>query len=241
MRQTLACLVQLQKVDSQIHEIEKSRDQYPAKLKEIEVLSKKQDKVYQLRNSQLEEIKQERTAKDELLKSELSKLKKWEKRLMESKNSREAAPLAREIDAQKRLNEEAQEEILRLMEDEERLGKDVEGLLSNLNKTRKSYKETEKICSQKLKEHESKLSGFEKAREQYTSQLQRGILRKYNSVKSRRAGLAIVPVREGCCVGCNMRLPPQLYNIIQKVESLDICPGCKRILYWEKGLENEPS
>ena len=241
MQQTLACLVELQKVDSQILELVKQRDVYPERVRVIRNKIKEQELIHEQFTSQLKDLQQERTAKEQLLKAEEEKLKKWEKRLMESKKSREAAPLAREIDAQKRLNLEAQEDILRLIENEERLEKESGSAGSSLDQLRAEFKEEDQICQKKVAEFEEKLSVFNEQREQFTSKLRAGLLRKYNTIKQRRQGKAIVPARDGCCLGCNMRLPPQLYNIIQKNQSLDTCPSCKRILYWEKGLENGSS
>ena len=41
------------------------------------------------------------------------------------------------------------------------------------------------------------------------------MLKKYSAIRMKR-GLAIVAVHDGTCRGCNMRIPPQLYNIIQR-------------------------
>jgi hypothetical protein len=55
-----------------------------------------------------------------------------------------------------------------------------------------------------------------------------------------RKGLAVVAVKDGTCRGCNMRIPPQLYNVLQRGNSLELCPTCNRIIYWARLLE-EPS
>ena len=34
-----------------------------------------------------------------------------------------------------------------------------------------------------------------------------------------------------------MRLPPQLYNILQVGDRIEQCPSCQRIILWEKFLE----
>ena len=54
-----------------------------------------------------------------------------------------------------------------------------------------------------------------------------------------RRGLAVVAVKDGTCRGCNMKVPPQLYNTIQRGSSLELCPNCHRIIYWSKLLEGD--
>lgn len=238
MQKTLTCLIQLQQVDSQIHEIVKVRDTYPARVREIQGKIERQEQLYTSRKSELDELNEERVVKEKLLQGEEDKLRKWERRLKESTNPREAAPLAREIDAQKRLNSEAQEEVLRLMQEEERLGKELEEIEGHLSDLREKHAAEDAICKEKTSTFDEQLQTFETDREQYTKQLRSSILRKYEMIKKRRDGLAVVPARNGCCTGCNMKLRPQLYNIILKAQSFETCPSCQRILYSEEGLEN---
>jgi predicted nucleic acid-binding Zn-ribbon protein len=61
-------------------------------------------------------------------------------------------------------------------------------------------------------------------------------MKKYSTIKMRR-GLALVPVRNGTCAGCNMNVPPLNYNTIQRGNSIEMCGNCNRIIYWDKLLE----
>jgi len=45
-------------------------------------------------------------------------------------------------------------------------------------------------------------------------------------------------VRNGTCQGCNMNIPPQLYNQLQRGDTIELCGTCNRIIYWDKLLEN---
>ena len=53
-----------------------------------------------------------------------------------------------------------------------------------------------------------------------------------------RRGLAVAPVQNGTCQGCNMNIPPQLFNQLQRGDSIELCATCNRIIYWDKLLEN---
>lgn len=238
MQQTLTCLIQLQQVDSQILEIVKVKDTHSNRVNEFQLQMDEKSSQSKQFKTQISELEQERKAKEQLLHAEEDKLRKWERRLNESKNSREATPLAREIDAQKRLNQESNEDILRLLTEEERLNNSIRTLQKELEELRSLYEKEDALCKEKTKEFEGQLSSFQSVREKFSSQLRDSILNKYDAIKDRRGGLAVVAARNGCCTGCNMRLRPQLYNIIQKMQSLETCPSCQRILYWEEGLEN---
>ena len=63
------------------------------------------------------------------------------------------------------------------------------------------------------------------------------VLKKYSAIRMRR-GLAMAPVKNGTCQGCNMNIPPQVFNQLQRGDSIELCGNCNRIIYWDKLLEN---
>ena len=60
-------------------------------------------------------------------------------------------------------------------------------------------------------------------REAANSPVDPDVLKRYGTIRMRR-GLAVVSVRNGTCTGCNMNLPPQLFNQLQRGTSLRGCP-----------------
>jgi predicted nucleic acid-binding Zn-ribbon protein len=62
------------------------------------------------------------------------------------------------------------------------------------------------------------------------------IMKRYEQLLAKRAGLAVVQARDGHCKGCNMGLPPQLFIKIQRADVVETCPACGRILYHESAL-----
>lgn len=238
MRETLSCLIQLQKVDSAIFELAKGRDQYPDQVQRTQAKVEECSAMLESLSSKLQTMRDERTTKEQHLKSEEEKLRKWEKRLMESKKHHEASTLAREIDAQKRLNQEVQEEVLRILEQEETLNKKVNEIKQELATLQQQYDKEKALCDEKTKDFDRKIKALDADREQYVKHIKKNVYTKYESIKKRRNGLGIAPVRDGCCTGCSMSLPPQLYNIVIQATTLETCPSCQRILYWEEGLEH---
>jgi predicted nucleic acid-binding Zn-ribbon protein len=72
-------------------------------------------------------------------------------------------------------------------------------------------------------------------REKYTAQVEARLLSQYDRVRGARAGLGFVPALAGRCKGCNMMVPPQLYNEIRKAQVVHACPSCHRILFVPEG------
>ena len=64
------------------------------------------------------------------------------------------------------------------------------------------------------------------------------LLEKYERIKINREGVGMALVNNATCSECHLGIPPQMYNELQKQDSLNFCPNCQRIIYWKKA---EPS
>ena len=58
----------------------------------------------------------------------------------------------------------------------------------------------------------------------------------YDTLSAKR-GYAVAPVIKGVCQGCHMALPPQLNNILARMESIETCPRCGRLVYRKDMVE----
>ena len=141
----------------------------------------------------------------------------------------------------KRLNLEAEEVVLRLALEEEELQKEVETLQAELTELQEQFDSESSLAQKNAATFNSDLKKKQAIREEKSKLLKRSLLTKYENIKKLRGGVAVVPARNGSCTGCNMRLRPQLYNIILTIQTLETCPSCKRILYSEEGFTDANS
>ncbi len=73
-------------------------------------------------------------------------------------------------------------------------------------------------------------------REQILRRLDGALVARYEGLTQRGTHSFIVPVRDGCCGGCALRLPPALTDVLQRPEVTATCPRCERMLYG-RGLD----
>lgn len=78
---------------------------------------------------------------------------------------------------------------------------------------------------------DSEISKLFQDRSAHAKLVETRLLAQYDRVRTARGGLGIVPVADGRCKGCNIVLPPQLFNEVRKANSIFICPSCHRILF----------
>ena len=91
------------------------------------------------------------------------------------------------------------------------------------------------IINQEAEEGEKKLARLETDWNEVSSKVDPKLMKKYMMIKEQLGrGIAIVPVKDAVCHGCNMNIPPQVYNELQRFDSLKFCPHCQRIIYWKE-------
>jgi predicted nucleic acid-binding Zn-ribbon protein len=91
-----------------------------------------------------------------------------------------------------------------------------------------------------MAEIEGKIAVIKVDRDKIAGGIKPDVLKRYGAIRMRR-GLAITTVRNGTCQGCNMNVPPQLYNVLQRGDTIETCPYCHRIVYWENLMKDDPA
>ena len=91
-----------------------------------------------------------------------------------------------------------------------------------------------------MAEIEGKIAQIKVERDKIATGIRPEVLKRYGAIRMRR-GLAVTTVRNGTCQGCNMNVPPQLFNVLQRGNSIETCPYCHRIVYWENLMKDDPT
>lgn len=241
MRQQLLDLNEIQKIDLEIREIETGRQQFQERISSlgasVEEIRKKVDELTQQRELNITETK----TLEGTVQAESIKLRKWEARLNDIRNQREYLALSREVEGTKRANRELEEKILELMTAREAVEKELDELQDRLAEEEVDYASEKAEIERSMQEAEEHLVAETKRRDALLDRVPKSLLRKYDRIRKARLGIGLVPVVDGFCKGCNMRLPPQLYNILQRGDSIEQCPSCHRIVFWQEFLSDENS
>ncbi len=241
MKEQLALLRELQHIDLELDEIQSKKDQIVARLKENTSFL---DKLVQDLNAQKEELEEIRTLqrrkKDDLaeIKEQLSVR---QKRLREVTSAKEYSAVEKEIDSLKKSAEQTEEELLHLLEVVESTESSIKEKEDKIVQLREGIASDEGEAEKQLAALDDKIKALKDRQEEARGEVSRRVIHKYDFIRSRRPGLAIVAAKDGHCEGCYMALPPQQFIEIQRGQTLEICPSCNRILYfWEDAVDEEP-
>ncbi|OGQ90253.1 MAG: hypothetical protein A2289_20135 [Deltaproteobacteria bacterium RIFOXYA12_FULL_58_15] len=239
MRQKLIDLHEIQKIDLEIRDTDKNREAFEACLQELENSVKAVRTEVETLTTQREDNLREAKTLEGTVQAENIKIRKWETRLNEIRNQREYLALSREVEASKRANREAEERILELMAHREQLDKQLDVLQDRLAEEEVDCATERARVEREMKQSNDSVAKSTARREILLPNIPVGLLKKYDSIRKARHGIGLVTVIDGSCQGCNMRLPPQLYNILQRGDTLEQCPACQRIIVWDNFLHQE--
>ena len=158
-------------------------------------------------------------------------IKDRQNKLMKVQTNREYQSILKEIDDAKAANRLRDDELVRLLEQAEFLDKKKEEQLALCEEEEAQYNEDSARLEEESAVLNQNMAKFQKSRTTKVKKVKVALLRKYEQIRAKRNGLAMVGVNKGVCHGCYMNVPPQLYNELLREEQLHACPACNRLLY----------
>jgi predicted nucleic acid-binding Zn-ribbon protein len=239
LRDQLRQLEELQTHDAKIQELEQSLKAIPAKLAATETDLARVEAILNSEGNSLKETEKYYSEQKGLVTDDEVQVAGAKHKLTQAKNSKEYMAAQREIEQRRESLASREVEIGKLVEAVEAKKKiladranDVQGLKDSLAKDGEAAKA-------RMAEIEAKIAELRVERDKLATAVKPEVLKRYGAIRMRR-GLAVVSVKNGTCQGCNMNIPPQLYNVLQRGVSIETCPSCSRIIYWEDIMKDAP-
>jgi len=238
VKKQLQLLWKLQTMERQIEEAQKEQESYPLALERLEGLLKAQEEKKEEEKRRIEELERERVKLEGELEIESERTKRSQLKLLEIKTNKEYQALLKEIEMGKEHSSQQEEEIIRMLDEIDRLKTDYAGTVERAHRERKEIEEEQAKVKEQMVAVEQNITHWHQNREEIVRELDPDLLKRYTTLKERRNGIAVVLVKNEGCQGCYVNIPPQMYNEVQKNKEIIVCPNCHRILYREnKGAD----
>jgi hypothetical protein len=234
VRDTLIALYRLQKIDSEAQQFSDEAERIPDQVRALEnSLDKVRSEVGRL-NAEAAQLRNEATELEGHVSEESAKHQKWKRRLNDIKSPREYQALSRELEMGERQVGEQEDRLLEL-------GQQIEDKEKAAAEKKEELEQQEREVSAKirtLRQEEQRLrnEAAERARgrDAVRQQLNERVLKKYEQLRKARSGIAVAVVRGGTCTACQMTVRPQLVVQLLRLDSLESCPNCNRLLVHEQ-------
>lgn len=231
LNEQMKALEHLQELDLKIDQLKKNKAALPETLKTLDQTVAKIQISVNAKTAELGEI--EKTQKQTLAAMDMNRdrLARSTTRLEGVQNSHEFTAINKEIDQLKKQSGTLEEQLKKSGTDMDAVKKALEDLGVQLDQVKNDRGAQDGVVSTQNAQLEKDIQSLLSERLQFSSQVDSRTLSQYDRVRHARAGLGFVPAIAGRCKGCNMMVPPQLYNEIRKATQVHACPSCHRLLF----------
>jgi predicted nucleic acid-binding Zn-ribbon protein len=235
----LQLLIELQKFDLRIFQIQDAQRKAPELLKAVESpLQEILTRLQALKNTAESLVKQQRSAERELATQE-DLLHKVRSRLSELKTNKEYQAHLFEIEQARKKKDAIEESVLETMERVEENKKAVQELEVQAQEAQKFFDVEKARLESQFAELTNELADLTQQQQRVADMVEKPLLARYNRLKTMRKGYAVAEVKDGACGGCRLQLPPQLVAEVRRGDELLDCSYCHRILFMAHHLEVE--
>ena len=227
-------LQELQVLDSRVAGLERKLEAIPSRIQTIrDALQQAKAGVDAIR-SKLDGARKDIRTKEKELEYQAAQRKKLEAKLYEVKTNKEYSAVLAEIEGAKVEKDRLEEEVLGLMELQERLGREVVEGEARLRPQEAEARVQEAAAAEELRALEVDVEGARSEREGAARDVPRDVLVQYGRLLKVRAGLAVALVgSNGICSGCRVTLTPQRFNEVRQSSQIFVCENCGRFLYYQ--------
>ena len=231
----LLTLIDLQGFDTRLAALDAEAARLPRQIEAIQASLAEAKKAVEAIKAKTDATRKDLRTKEKDLEVVTAKRTKAEGRLWEVKNNTEYSAVLSEIEAIKQEKAKGEEEILGLMEIQERLA--VEGREADvrLKAREEQAQQDEAVVRKKLAAVEAELAGLRADRNSRARELPRPLLADYEKILKARSGIAVASVNSSAiCGGCRMSIRPQAIQELKAAQAPMLCENCGRYLYWQE-------
>ena len=232
MKEQIYMLAKLQRIETEAGNIESILNGAQKKLETLDAGLMEFEKTVEEQESIIEGLKKKYRDYESDARINLDREKKTQAKLRSVKTNREYQSLLKEIEEEKDKISGIEEKMIECLDRMDETEKIITMKKDEYLQLSHSVMNEKEIIKQESEQGRIKLSKLDKDREKVSCMIDPELLKKYLTIKKQNpGGLAVVPVKDALCHGCNVNLPPKLYNELFLGDSLKFCPNCQRIIY----------
>ena len=233
MSTTIEKLLVLQDRDRKILHLTREQADIPARKSQIETrLQKHKDEQKRLQD----EIKKAAATTKETeveIDARKARITKFREQQLQIKNNVEYRALEHEIAVVQKEIRGLEDREIEVMEASEKINIQVAEHNKVLKEEETLIKADGDVLDKRAGTIQNELDGLKKERQAMAQEIDPAWLSRYDKIFNKTADYALVPVDNGTCGGCHMKLPPHLVHDVKKNLTMTLCNFCSRLLYWQ--------
>lgn len=231
MENVLDILIKIQNLDNEIKITKIQIDKIPNKITTLEKEIEKTKLALEEKQNRMQDIRKTYKIKEGDIAENDSKMSKLNNQTFAVKTNEEYRALINEIDYLKKANKKVEDEMINLLEEEEKskntIGKTEAESKEFVDKKANEISELKRNREELTKKSEQMKISFD----EYFNKLPDDVTELYNKIKKVR-GNVVCLIDNETCTGCYANLTLQFFNELKKKEEILLCDNCGRILIY---------
>lgn len=232
IKEQIVSLVKLQQIEIETRSIQLSLDSVDHRMQALDTNVKEFEKSTENAESVIKELNQKYRAYESDAQMNLERISKSKEKLSAVKTNKEYQSSLKEIEGLETMNSKIEDEMIEFLEH-------IDGADNKLSQTKAEYSklidraDVEKTAiKDEASRGKQRLLQLNEQRDDISRRIDAEILDKFNRTKVKQSnGIAIVAAKDAICQGCNMNIPPQMYNDLHHFDRLLNCPYCQKLIY----------
>lgn len=232
MALNLQPLIELHKLDQEIAVLNNRFSRVPVQAQEVDrKLDRAQRHVQEKQTLISENQKKRRELEGDLALIE-TKRNRYKEQLDTVKTNKEYTGLQHEIELVSQAIREIEDQILAQMEEADQLKTQLDQAQKLKEREESVLLDEKRVIQAEGDRLEGEMNVLKGNREPLLKQIPPDVLEEYDRLVSHRKGAALAEARGAMCMGCQVRIRPQLMQEIRRNDTIIHCENCNRILYY---------
>jgi predicted nucleic acid-binding Zn-ribbon protein len=226
-------LRQLQSVDDGIKAVEDELELLPRNLEAAREDRSAVEERLKAAEDALEAMQKRRRELEQEIQTAEANVVKYETQKIKVKTNEEYQALNTQIAHEKERKSDLEDRVLETFDEEEAAADRRKKMKAELAQVTEAVAAREQELKARSEEDRYRLAGLKQRREELLPVVDPHLLNRYEAIRTRKGGTAVVSIIRGACGGCFTQQPPQKVNEVRKSDVLQTCEFCGRFLVWD--------
>ncbi len=233
MHPDLERVVRLQQIEDAIERARRAIADEPARQAELAAGLEAARQALETERGRLAANQASRREIEKELTMQQARLSKYRDQLMEVKTNREYQAMQKEIEVAQHEIRKQEDRLLEQMIAFDEITLQVKGTEEAFRQNQAANEAERVALAAQLVEAHAATVSLAADRAALAAELSPPVLALFDRVLRHRKASAVVPIRDGRCSACQVRIRPQTVQEIRRNDSVHQCDSCQRILYFE--------
>ncbi len=230
-------LIALQKVDNAIFAVEERLSNAPLAIEALE----QRFNIYNEKKKHIEEklnhLSEQQKRMNYDFEDSANDMQKAQDKLSLVTSEKELEAVSRELENMEGRSKFQEDEKFALKTESEHQQACLEDIMNDWSEIKEELDKANEELDALKKEAEKELAELALQRKESLSIIPVPVLTRYEFIRKRLKNPAIVYIKNGICAGCNIAIPPQVFNELQRGSQIVSCPNCQRLVFWSEHFE----